>query len=324
MKRFAIMLAMGWAVGGTGGPVAMAGQEIKVGQPLRDPAITFDAEKRVYYLTGTVGTPGKNGDVDFDRNRGIFLWKSADLATWQEVGWAWEFTRQGKQLGWPFQLEVALPGAKGLGHGLRAAELHHLGGKWLLCFSKNGMNAGLMAAASPEKPFALMDGFYWPQDQIKGSDSRFGRNSPYSSMIPGDPSLFQEDDGPVYFIWGGGAIVKLKPDLTGWAEQPRHLQAASSGWPATVTNAELLHEEGASLFKNGNAYYLTFAAWSARAGQGHYDTWVCKANALFGPYSTPALLIPDAGQIKLFTAAAGPRAACMQNGKPMIVEVKLP
>ncbi len=300
---------------------------INVAQPLRDPAITCDASSRTYYLTGTVGTERPDGAPDFDRNQGIFLWKSSDLATWHEVGWIWEFTKQRNQLGWPYQLEVVMPAATSFGHALQAAELHRLPDQWVICFSKNGMNAGLLTAPGPDKPFTLLEGGFWSEEPTAGKAPTFDsykRNSPYSHMIAGDPSLFEDEDRSLYLVWGGGAVAKLKPDLSGWAEPPRHLQSAIVGWPS-AEGASLVHPEGASLFKHGKTYYLTFAAWALEGGRASCDTWLCKAASLLGPYSPPIRFIPGGGQTKLFADVDGRlHAACMQNNKPAILEVTLP
>jgi beta-xylosidase len=51
---------------------------------------------------------------------------------------------------------------------------------------------------------------------------------PYADMQPAermgdeiDASLFEDDDGAVYFLWHSGKIARLKPDMSGLAE-PYH------------------------------------------------------------------------------------------------------
>lgn len=53
--------------------------------PLRDTAVTR-APDGTYYLTGTSGTRRADGSVDFNRNEGIYLWKSDDLQDWEPLG----------------------------------------------------------------------------------------------------------------------------------------------------------------------------------------------------------------------------------------------
>ena len=38
-----------------------------------------------------------------------------------------------------------------------------------------------------------------------------------------DPSMFQDDDGSVYWLWSPAWIAKMKDDFTGLAEAPRLL-----------------------------------------------------------------------------------------------------
>ena len=56
---------------------------------LRDAQICPDGRGN-YYLTGTAATLDKSGRRDFDHNRGVPLWRSRDLKTWENLGFAWD------------------------------------------------------------------------------------------------------------------------------------------------------------------------------------------------------------------------------------------
>ena len=68
-----------------------------------------------------------------------------------------------------------------------------------------------------------------------------------------DASLFADDDGKVYFVWQNGKIARLKDDMTGLAEKPRHLKPA---------NAEQVGFEGAFITKIDGKYYLICAEFN--------------------------------------------------------------
>lgn len=42
-----------------------------------------------------------------------------------------------------------------------------------------------------------------------------------------DPSLFQDDNGTVYLLWGNTVIVSLKPDMSGFASEPTRIEPSS-------------------------------------------------------------------------------------------------
>jgi len=303
--------------------------EIKVNRPLRDPAITRDPASGLYYLTGTVGTPAANGAADFDRNTGVFLWKSKDLATWEEVGLVWGYQDNPWSLlfGWVTQLQPVhnRPGRPGerLGHALAAAELHAVKGKWVMTFSKNRWHSGLLAADAPTGPFRFIKGYPWdskPPARKPYADTV----APHSFMMAGDPSLFTDSDGAVYLVWGPGWIVKLNEALDRWAEEPKALPAAIAGWPNVALPFEMSDEDGAGVFRKDGRYYFAFAATVERDGKRQADTLICSSDKLWGPYSKPAVLIPGGGQAKFFEDGKGLlRASCMRDGKPVIVTVEL-
>jgi beta-xylosidase len=124
-------------------------------------------------------------------------------------------------------------------------------------------------------------------------------------LLGGDPSLFADTDGAVYFVWGQGYIARLNDELTALAEEPRSLQLAVAGYPNDETIVDASGERGAFVFKDGDKYHFVFSAWNRRDGAGHCDTFVCTAANITGPYSKPSRWFADTGQTTVFRDATG-------------------
>ena len=113
-----------------------------------------------------------------------------------------------------------------------------------------------------------------------------------------DASLFEDDDGSVYFVWQNGLIARVKDDLTGLAEQPRLIKPAKG---------KHVGFEGAFLFKADGRYYLSCAEFNKRGPQGQrcYDCMVATAGNLSGPWSEAYLAIPHGGHNVFFQDKQG-------------------
>lgn len=280
---------------------AHAAEVIKpeIGERLGDAAVTFVPNSAeggaggTYYLTGTTDINTLDPKFsDFQNNDGVRLWKSQDLKTWEEVGLVWDLSKTGgrdaKKGGWQAHLR-SVPGQpeKAWSRGVTAPELHFVKGAWWIVFALNDQDIGLLKSeGGPEGPYI-----------------EIGRLS--NCFLGGDGSLFQDSDGKVYLVWGGGYIAPMKDDMSDIAEHPKSLQLAIEGYPAEEPATNQLGERGAFVYKDGETYRYVYCAWNLRDGQGHFDTLVCEANALHGPYSKPRLLVPDGGQAMLFKDADG-------------------
>jgi beta-xylosidase len=102
-----------------------------------------------------------------------------------------------------------------------------------------------------------------------------------------DASLFQDDDGKVYFIYQNGKIARMKDDMTGLAGEPKLLKPA---------NAPQVGFEGAFLFKANGRYYLSCADFT----DGRYHCYVASSKNLMGPYGDRYLAIPHGGHNTFF------------------------
>ena len=237
--------------------------------PLRDPSIAIGPDG-TYYLTGTTGWPNW-----WKTNEGIRIWKSKDLKSWTPLGLVWTLrhdaewareVREGKRAVW-------------------APEIHYLKGTfWLTyCMNYRGGGTGLLKSVTgaAEGPYA----------DVKP-------DSPFTSEI--DASLFQDDDGRVYWVYQDGKIARLKDDMTELAEPPRLLVPA---------NGRHVGFEGAFLFKANGRYHLIAAEFNDVPGDPEkrrvYDCMAASSEKIDGPYTDRYLAIPHGGHNMIFRDLQG-------------------
>ena len=223
--------------------------------PVRDTSVCVGGDG-AYYLTGTTGHP-----TWWKTNEGIRLWKSADLKTWEPLGLVWTIERDGT-----WQKPV-----KDGRRAIWAPEIHYLKGNYWIAYCVNWHGTGVLRSTTgkPEGPYA----------DIKP-------DGPLTGEI--DASLFQDDDGAVYFVYQGGKIARMKDDMTGLAETPRLLKPA---------NANHVGFEGAFLFKAAGRYYLSCAEFDERK---YYNCMIAGSDKLLGPYGDRYLAIPHGGHNMFF------------------------
>ena len=251
--------------------------------PLRDTSIDRGPDG-TWYMTGTV-------EPFWGFNQGIQMWKSPDLTNWTALGFVWKY---GESPWHKPYLEKRKP--------LWAPEVHFLKGTFWLTYSMPGWDGtaktsgcGLLKSISgkPEGPYTDMHPSERLGDEI-------------------DASLFQDDDGSVYFLWHSGKIAKLKPDMSGLAEPYRWLRT-------TVTDPNPAHHsslcagifgkdsfdhvgyEGMFLFRANGRYYLC----CAEIFNGRYSCAVASSTNLFGPYGARYEAIPHGGHNTFFKDGRG-------------------
>jgi len=93
-----------------------------------------------------------------------------------------------------------------------------------------------------------------------------------------DATLFEDDNGKVYLIYGGGYIALMKEDMSGLAEEPVKPKLlnpdmdpnhhASTCPPRR--NCQDIGREGAFMFKRNGKYYLT----AADSYEGNIVAWL--------------------------------------------------
>jgi beta-xylosidase len=96
-----------------------------------------------------------------------------------------------------------------------------------------------------------------------------------------DHTIFFDDDGKVYMIWGVGRLmmVELKDDLTGIKEGTERVLIENASAPAG--NNMMLNAEGSQLFKVKGKYYLFNIAWPRG---GMRTVIIHRAEQITGPW----------------------------------------
>ncbi len=261
----------------------LPGLRLLMDTPLRDTSICLGPDG-TYYLTGTV-------EPFWADNQGIKLWKSPDLTNWTALGFVWKY---GASPWHQKYLEAKKP--------LWAPEVHYLKGTFWLTYSMPGWDGtaktsgcGLLKSATgkPEGPY---------EDVQPGE--RLGDEI--------DASLFQDDDGQVYFLWHSGKIARMKPDLSGLAE-PYHWLRTSTTDPDPKHHSSLCEKifgphsfdhvgyEGMYLFKANGRYYLC----CSENFDGRYSCAIATATNIYGPYGPRYEAIPHGGHNVFFQDTRG-------------------
>ena len=251
--------------------------------PLRDTSICRGPDG-TWYLTGTV-------EPFWGFNEGIKLWKSPDLTNWTALGFVWKYGASP----WHRQfLDAKKP--------LWAPEVHHLKSTFWLTYSMPGWDgtaktsgSGLLQSTTgkPEGPYADMQPAERMGDEI-------------------DASLFEDDDGAVYFLWHSGKIARLKPDMSGLAEPYHWLKTTvsdpnpkhHSGLCAGIFGKDSFDHvgyEGMFLFKRAGRYYLC----CSENFDSRYSCAVAISTNLFGPYGARYEAIPHGGHNVFFQDGKG-------------------
>ncbi len=279
-----------------------------IGHPLRDPSICRGPDG-MYYLTGTDGTSISGDGVDFDNNDGIRIWKSGDLRDWELAGKVFDIglpvmkhpdDSPGGRQGWR-RRPVAKPGMADapVVRGVQAPEIHYLRDTFWIAYSMGGLDTALLKSASGKAEGPYVEWSVMDLGAMHGGSGSATR----MTFKGGSPSLFADDDGSVYWLYGSGSIAKLKEDLTGFAEGPRkllcHNPDKAMDYPLEVGAG------GYHLTKHKGKYYLFAADFVTRAGESCEDVYVAWSDNVYGPYSERRWSIPHCGQTTVFTGTDG-------------------
>lgn len=270
--------------------------------PMRDTAITRGPDG-TYYLTGRLGVRktvwsdqlDTSSQFDFDNSRQIKLWKSTDLKKWAEIGVVWDLNnRQGEfnDHAWQNYPRKGYETENDqLKWGVTSPKLNYVKGNWYISLAINNVGTGLLKSTTckPEGPYA--------------AHARI-------TYRHGWPSMFEDDDGSVYWLTDGGWIAKLTDDLKMLAEEPRLLtyhhdpRYKGLGWnaydDARLSDSGPVGQRGAFMFKQDGRYYLTAADYNNRLGVRCDDTWIAHAHSIYGPYSERHIMIPHGGNTTVF------------------------
>lgn len=268
---------------------------------VRDPSICLGPDG-TYYLTGT--TSGQNC---------IRLWKSKDLVQWDKLNFEWHYGDS------PWHQNY-----KAKGCPLWAPEVHYRKGTFWLTYSMPTYTGEFKDSGS---------------GLLKSTTGK--AEGPYVDVSPNerlgdeiDASLFEDDDGSVYFIWHCGKIRKMKPDMSGPAEPGRKLKIAVPD-PDPTHHSDLCAKihgpnsfdhigyEGVFLLKIADTYVLT----ASDTYHGKYTCWAATSKNIYGPYSARYPAIPHGGHNMFFRDKTGQWWSTIFNGpvseRPAILPVTI-
>jgi xylan 1,4-beta-xylosidase len=155
---------------------------------VRDTIVCFGGDGH-YYMTGSTG------DNIWAFNDGVELWRSPDLKKWDYLGLVWSVEKDGT---WEREWRTlhALPS-----RAVWAPEIHYLRGNYYICLSMAPTGTSILRSKTgkPEGPYV----------------HAFSPDKPITSGI--DATLFEDDDGRVYFTWGSATqIVELNSSISGF------------------------------------------------------------------------------------------------------------
>lgn len=184
---------------------------------------------------------------------GVPIMKSTDLINWTLISYANPFLSDSDDM----NLEN---GQNAYGRGTWASSMrYHKGIFYVSTFSNNTGKSYLFRTKDPE-------------------------NEAWETIILPrslhDHSLFFDDDGKIYMVWGGGRIriIELNSDFTDFVPGSERVLIENASEPGGRGG---LPAEGSQLFKINGQYYLINISWPAG---GMRTVLVHRAKSLQGPW----------------------------------------
>lgn len=229
--------------------------------PARNPLIWADVPDpsvvRVgdtYYMSSTT----------MHMNPGVPIMRSRDLARWDIAGYAYERLSEGPS----FSLEN---GANEYSRGTWASSIrYHDSTFHVLTFS-----------------YSTGSSYLFRTDDVEG-----GAWTRTTLGLYHDPSLFFDDDGRAFVVWGANdiRIVELRDDLSG--PRPGGVDQMLIRNSSSVTGASQFYvqSEGAHMQKIDGRYYVSLISWPAGSMRSQL---VFRSDALTGPYEGRVVLQDD-------------------------------
>lgn len=234
---------------------------------IRDPYITLGPDD-FYYLTGTQPREGDPREAQNPYNIGlgdqsivghqVRLWRSKDLIDWESLGpiFTVDETMRAKR------------GKKPKNRYVWAPEVHWLAdhGRWALVHCPK-VHSSLALTNGRE----LQGPWTHPMNGTMGARH--------------DPSIFTDDDGTRYLLWGNTLVASLSEDLTRYTSEPVRIDPSGSRPGPGGTPINRIGHEGATMIKVGGKYVHLGTAWSTDQGRkGSYNLYYCVADKITGPY----------------------------------------
>ena len=185
---------------------------------------------------------------------GVPIMKSNDLVNWEIVNYAYDTLAD-------IDATNLQNGQSMYGRGSWASSLrYHNGTYYVSTFSATVGRTFIFSTHDPES-------------------GKWERNSFEPSLH--DNTLFFDNDGKIYMIWGGGQlnIVELEQDLSGMKEGTQRILIENAHAP--IKDEIMLNAEGSQLFKVNGKYYLFNIAWPKG---GMRTVIIHRADKINGPY----------------------------------------
>lgn len=234
---------------------------------IRDPYIVKGPDN-YFYLTGTTQPASlrESGETIYNVGLGdsslvgseLRIWKTRDLIHWESLDNRFTL-RDGIWYGKKPERFSSIPESQ---WRLWAPEFHFVHGKLVLVHTSPspvaGANLSVADGAEPRRPWANPMG------------EKIGKRH--------DPSMFQDDDGSVWLIWGATTIARLKPDLSDFEGQPVEIRPSGE--------MSKMGHEGCLIQKIHGKYVLFGTGWSTgKMRKGSYNLYYAVADQITGPYS---------------------------------------
>jgi len=287
-----------------------------LGEPVLDASVLRGPEG-TWYLTGTTSWNPEAEGPDFHNNRGVRVWSSKDLRAWKDEGFVWDLWKDPGIHHGDWQTELypvpgLPPGERA--RGFTAPRLAHDGERFWITYSMNGYASGAMPGGQTVAgPYA---------------DTKLLAEAGGAGTARSDASLFVDQDGKRYLVWGGGMIAplketetlkKLKDNEIGFEGTPVFLPSQVEGFFTDPTLPEHGMPYGVSVFRDGDDYVFLYTATTLRGGKASEDAYIARAKSLSGPYGRPELLKAAAGRVAAFVGPSDKLwISSSAEGKPVL------
>ena len=208
---------------------------------MRDHCVIKVGDK--WYCTGT-SLPVWTGP-----NPGVRLLVSDDLIHWKQHSWLIDASK----------LPADCP-----------PEIHFIKGKYWLT-----VNSGKVTKEDP-KGMSTHSVWLFSSDEVTGTYKLV--NGPLTPQYNNDATLFEDEDGQVYFYCSGNGLFQAKIDLNaGKLTTPieKFLDKKQPGWPEWMVGGI----EGPFVIKREGTYFMFFSTWTRG-----YEVGLLKSKNPLGPW----------------------------------------
>lgn len=233
-----------------------ANKEFRYTNPItRDSAISMRdhfiiKEGDTWYCVGT------SNPVWEGKNPGVRMLVSKDLINWKQHSWLIDSSK--------------LPADSPYDGRFWAPEIHKIKGKFYMT-----VNSGKVTKEDP-KGMKTHNVWLFSSDKVTGPYKLV--NGPITPQYNNDATLFEDEDGQVYFYCSGNGLFQAKIDLkTGklTTSLEKFLDKKQPGWPDWMQGGI----EGPFVIKKEGTYFMFFSTWTRG-----YEVALLKSKTPLGPW----------------------------------------